>query len=91
MVPNRVGLAVWLHSMKPLKQLKRHGHVHYVSRKMKYAVVYCDEESMTETIEKIASISAVKHVEPSMRPWVKTEYQSAVPDKEKSDDYKMGI
>ena len=91
MVSNRVGLAVWLHSLKPVKQLKRHGHVHYVSKKMKYAVVYCNEEEMEKTIEKLKSLNAVKEVERSMRPWVKTEYQSSVPDKEKNDDYKMGI
>lgn len=91
MVPNRVGLAVWLHSMKPLKQLKRHGHVHYVSKKMKYAIVYCNENELAQTIEKLESINAVKQVEQSMRPWIKTEYQSALPEKEKNDDYKMGI
>ncbi|ADH99142.1 YlbG family protein [Salisediminibacterium selenitireducens] len=71
----RIGLVVWLHSMRPLKQLKRHGHIHYVSRKMKYAYLYCDLQRVEEVTRRLESINAVKYVEQSMKPYIKTEYQ----------------
>ncbi|UCZ51849.1 DUF2129 domain-containing protein [Bacillus shivajii] len=91
MVGNRVGLAIWVHSLKQVKQLKRLGNVHYVSRKMKYIVMYCDTDQVEETISKLESLHFVKEVSMSMRPWIKTEFQNSVPEKEKEYDYKMGI
>lgn len=87
----RIGLVVWLHSMRPLKQLKRHGHIHYVSRKMKYAYLYCDMQRVEEVTRRLESINAVKYVEQSMKPYIKTEYQKKVPKEEKKEEYKMGI
>ncbi|MDQ0253841.1 uncharacterized protein YlbG (UPF0298 family) [Evansella vedderi] len=91
MVGNRVGLAIWVQSLKQVKQLRRFGHIHYTSRKMKYVVMYCDGENVEETMVKLRSLHFVKEVSMSMRPWLKTEYQNSVPDKEKEYDYKMGI
>ncbi|AOM83293.1 YlbG family protein [Salisediminibacterium beveridgei] len=87
----RLGLVVWLHSLKPLKQLKRHGHIHYVSRRMKYVYLYCDIDRVEEVTKRLLSINAVKSVEQSMRPFIKTEYQSKAPKEAKKEEYKMGI
>ncbi|MFC5712264.1 YlbG family protein [Thalassorhabdus alkalitolerans] len=91
MITERQGLAVWLRSLKHVRQLRKFGNVHYVSKKMKYAIVYCNKEDTDETAKKIESLHYVKKVEPSMRPYVSTEYQSKVPDKVKSYDYNMGL
>jgi uncharacterized protein YlbG (UPF0298 family) len=91
MVANRVGLAVWIQSLKQVKQLRKYGNIHYVSKKMKYVVMYCDEDRSEQTMEKLRSLHFVKEVSISMRPWIKTEYQNSVPEKEKEFDYKMGI
>lgn len=93
MVGNRVGISVWVQSLKQVKQLRRYGNIHYVSKKMKYVVMYCDEERVEQTMTKLKSFHFVKDVSMSMRPWIKTEYQQrSVPDeKEKEYDYKMGI
>ncbi|QKS71543.1 DUF2129 domain-containing protein [Paenalkalicoccus suaedae] len=88
---DRVGLAVYIHSLKQVRQLKRFGHIHYVSKKMKYVILYCDVDRSEETMKKLKSFHFVKEVAMSMRPWIKTEYESKVPNKEKKDDYKMGI
>ncbi len=37
-VGNRQGVSVWLTSLKFARQLRRFGHVHYVSKKMKYVI-----------------------------------------------------
>ncbi|WP_416151061.1 YlbG family protein [Salipaludibacillus sp. HK11] len=88
---NRVSLAIWVQSLKQVKQLKRFGNIHYVSKKMKYVILYCDEDRVDETINKLQSFHFIKKVSMSMRPWIKTEYQNSVPPKVKKEDYKMGI
>ncbi|PRO64746.1 YlbG family protein [Alkalicoccus urumqiensis] len=91
MVQDRVSLSVYLQSLKQVKQLKRYGHVHYVSRKMKYVVLYTDVENMEQLEDKLQKLPFVKRVRRSMRPWIKTEYQKEVKEKIPKDDYKMGL
>ncbi|MBB5172198.1 YlbG family protein [Texcoconibacillus texcoconensis] len=91
MIGDRVGIAVWIKSLKQVKQLRRFGNIHYVSRRMKYVILYCEQDEVETTMEKISSLHFVKEVQMSMRPWVNTEYQDAKPDKAKEYDYKMGI
>ncbi|KMK77094.1 YlbG family protein [Alkalihalobacillus pseudalcaliphilus] len=91
LVGNRQGIAVWLSSLKFARQLRRFGNVQYVSKKMKYVIFYCNQDKTDEIIEKLQSLHFVKDVKPSMRPFVKTEYQNSKPDKAKEYDYKMGI
>ncbi|MTH52609.1 DUF2129 domain-containing protein [Bacillus mangrovi] len=86
----RQGLIVWMHSLKQVKMLRRFGNVHYISRKLKYVVLYCDMEQNGALQEKIASYSFVKHVEPSYKPFLKLEFEKKQ-DKAKEYDYKMGL
>ncbi|WP_096199235.1 YlbG family protein [Bacillus sp. FJAT-45350] len=88
---NRQGVAVWLHSLKYARQLRKFGNVHYISKKMKYVVLYCNQDTIDDTIQRLNSLHFVKEVEISMRPFIKTEYQNAKPDKAKEYDYRMGI
>ena len=48
-------LIVWVYTLKPLKQLRRYGLIHYVSRKMKYVVIYMNEENIESNMEKLIS------------------------------------
>ncbi|WP_202076888.1 YlbG family protein [Caldalkalibacillus salinus] len=91
MFPRRVGLAVWLNNTKMARHLRRFGNVHYVSRKMRYAVVYVDQADLDHKVQKIEQFNFVKKVERSYKHELKTEYQNAKPDKAKEYDYKMGL
>jgi uncharacterized protein YlbG (UPF0298 family) len=91
MIGDRIGIVVWLHSLKHVKQLRRFGNIHYVSKKMKYVVMYCEKQQIEQTISKIESIYSVKKVQKSLKPFINTEYQNAKPDKAKEYDYKMGL
>lgn len=91
MITERVGLAVWLQSLKQVKHLRKYGNIHYVSRKMKYVVMYCDQDKVEDTMKKLESLHFVKEVAMSMRPWLKTEFQNSVTETEKEHEYKMGI
>lgn len=88
---NRQGIAVWLTSLKFAKQLRRFGNIHYVSKKMKYVILYCYQDEVAEIVERLQSFHFVKEVQPSMRPFLRTEFENAKPDKAKEYDYKMGI
>ncbi|WP_026581531.1 YlbG family protein [Bacillus sp. J33] len=91
MLGQRQGIIVWLYSLKQAKMLRRFGNVHYVSKRLKYVVLYCDLEDTEGLMEKINSYSFVKKVEPSYKPFLKTEFENSKPDKAKEYDYKMGI
>ncbi|CUB42681.1 UPF0298 protein YlbG [Bacillus velezensis] len=86
----RQGIIVYLHSLKHSKMLRKFGNVHYVSKRLKYVVLYCDMDLIDKTMEKISSYSYVKKVEPSYKPFLKLEFESKL-DKAKEYDYKVGI
>jgi uncharacterized protein YlbG (UPF0298 family) len=91
MLSQRQGLIIWLNTVKQAKMLRRFGNVHYVSKRLKYAVLYCNQDEIEELIGKLQSFSFVKKVEPSYKPFLKIEYENSKPDKAKEYDYKMGI
>ncbi len=91
MFVQRQGLVIWLYSLKHAKMLRRFGNVHFVSKKLKYVVLYCNQEDIQEIMDKLDSFSFVKKVEPSYKPFLKLEYENSSPDKAKEYDYKMGI
>lgn len=64
----RRALIVFVYSLKQLKTLRRYGLVYYVSRKMKYVVLYLDEEDVSDAEEKLQSLHFVRRVERSYRP-----------------------
>lgn len=90
-ISERQGIIVWLYSLKQAKMLRRFGNVHFVSRRLKYVVFYCDKSEVEATIKKLQTYSFVKKVEPSYKPFLKVEYENSIPDKAKEYDYKMGI
>lgn len=88
---NRQGIIVWVHSLKQVKQLKRFGNIHYVSKKLKYVVIYMDMDRVEDAVDRIKSLSFVKKVDLSYKPFLKTEFENSKPDKAKEYDYKIGI
>ncbi|UOQ85470.1 YlbG family protein [Gracilibacillus salinarum] len=91
MITKRQGIIVWFHQMKHVKHLKRYGHMIHVSKKLKYAMIYVDQERFDDTYESLLKLSYVTKAEPSYKPYIKTDFESKVVDKEKEYDYKMGI
>jgi len=91
MFVQRQGLVVWLYSLKQAKMLRRFGNVHYVSKKLKYVILYCNQNEIEDIMSKLNAFSFVKQVEPSYKPFLKMEYENSSPDQAKEYDYKMGI
>lgn len=87
----RQGLVIWFQHMKNMKQIKRYGHLIYVSRNLKYAVVYVDKDEVDDKLIKLEKLPFITRVEKSFKPFVRTEFENAKKDKAKEYDYKMGI
>ena len=91
MLGQRQGIIVYLYSLKQAKMLRRYGNVHYISKRLKYVVLYTNLTETETLMEKLNSFSFVKKVEPSYKPFLKMEFENSKPDKAKEYDYKMGI
>ncbi|KAF1302759.1 YlbG family protein [Enterococcus saccharolyticus] len=74
----RRGLVVWVYSLRQLKNLRRFGFVHYVSRRMKYVLMYVNEENVEESIEKITRLHFVRAVDPSHRPDIEMNFAEKI-------------
>lgn len=63
----RVSLAIWVYSLKQIRQLRRYGMIYYVSKRMKYVVMYLDEKQLDSTVKSLNNLRFVKKVEVSPR------------------------
>lgn len=91
MIGQRQGIIVWLHSLKHSKMLRKFGNIHYVSKRLKYVVLYNDMENTDSIVEKLNALPYVKRVEPSYKPFLKIEFENKKPDRAKEYDYKIGL
>lgn len=87
----RQGLVVWFQHKKNIKQIKRFGHLIYASKRMKYAVIYVNQDEIEDIEASMEKLPYIIKVDRSYKPFVKMDYENAVPDKAKIYDYKMGI
>ena len=87
----RQGLIVYVHHLKQAKSLRKYGHVHFISKRLKYVVLYCDQDQIEIAKQKMKKLPFVKEILVSYRPFLKTEYENSKPDKAKEYDYKIGL
>jgi len=83
----RMGAIVWVNDIKSVRGLEKFGSVHYISKKMKYVVMYMDAAQYEDTVIQLTKFPYVREVERSYRTEIKTEYSSSMPDKTKSYTY----
>lgn len=88
---NRQGIIVWFQHRKNIKQIRRFGNLIYVSKKMRYAVLYVNQEEVEATIENMSKLSFISQIDVSHKPFLKTDFENALPDEAKIYDYKMGL
>ncbi|MED3660293.1 DUF2129 domain-containing protein [Ureibacillus sp. FSL K6-8385] len=89
----RQGLIVYVYQLKHAKSLRKFGHVHYISRKLKYVVLYCNREEIPYIKNKIQRLPFVKDVVESYLPFVKNEFENEKfkKDQEQEYDYRIGL
>ena len=70
----RRSLIVYTYSLKQTRQLKRYGTVMYVSKKMRYVVLYVNQADVEKLTAQLKELRFVKRVVPSMRPDIKETF-----------------
>lgn len=78
----RRGLIVWVYSLKQLKNLRRFGYIHHVSRKLKYVVMYVDDTDIETVISRIEKQFFVRSVDKSMRPDINMDFNNRLGNKD---------
>ncbi|UHA74048.1 YlbG family protein [Paenibacillus sp. 481] len=81
MFPERTGFIIWVSDVKAARNLDKYGSLHYISRKMHYAVLYVNAERAEEVQKNIKRLPYVKKIERSLRNEIKTEYSNEIQDK----------
>lgn len=89
MFVQRQGIIIYLQSLKQAKMLRKFGNIHFVSKRLKYVVLYCNMDDIDRTIERLKKFHFVKRIELSYKPFIKTEYENANPDHAKEYDYQV--
>lgn len=89
MINERQGLIVWVKSLRNIKNLRKYGNLHYVSKKMKYAVIYCDKSEAENITEKLLALGFVKSVEPSLKDTLKTEFDGNIVERDNYGVYNL--
>lgn len=75
MIPRR-SIIVWVYNFKNINNLKRFGIIHYMSRRMKYVVVYMDEKDTEVALKKIKQLHFVREAELSYRPDIVMDFNN---------------
>lgn len=76
-VPRR-GLVVWMYSLRQVRNLRRYGTVLYISKRMKYALVYLNEDDFDQNSEKIERLHFVRKIEKSYRPDIEMNFAEKI-------------
>lgn len=84
----RQALIVWYKHRRNIRQLMRHGHFIYGSRRMRYAVIYVNKDEIDEKEKALQKLPFVTKVDRSYKPYVATNFENAKPDEAKLYDYK---
>jgi len=87
----RQGLIVWFQHRKNIRHIKRYGNLLYVSKKMRYAVLYVNQDDIEKTMNTMLKLPFISKIDVSERPFLKTDFENAIPDKAKQYDYKIGM
>ncbi|EHJ51528.1 DUF2129 domain-containing protein [Streptococcus macacae] len=61
----RLGLAVYLYYNRDARKLNKYGEILYHSRRMRYLIIYLNQEQSEEVINEIKHLKFVKEVLPS--------------------------
>ncbi|MGF3142177.1 YlbG family protein [Facklamia sp. P13064] len=77
----RKSLVVWLYSLKQWKQLRKYGTVHYLSERLKYAIMYVNDSQLDETLSSLRKLNFVRELEVSYRDDIDMTFKDAIKDR----------
>lgn len=77
----RRSIIVWLYNLKNLNSLKQFGKIDYVSKKMKYVIVYMNESDVETSLKRIKKLHFVRDIEISYRPDIVMDFDNRLGNK----------
>lgn len=77
-VTKRQGVIIWVYTLKQLKNLRRFGYIHYVSSRLKYVVMYVNQDVIEEKMKQLSNLHYVRKVEPSHRPEIDMTFKNSL-------------
>lgn len=69
----RQSLVVYVTNLRSVRQLRHYGRVEYVSKKMRYVILYADQETITQTAQKVKELKFVRKIDYSHWPEIDPE------------------
>lgn len=84
----RQGLIVWYQHRKHIRHIKRYGNLIYISKKMRFAVLYVNQEDVEKIENELLKLPFISKVDRSHKPFIDTNFENAKPDQAKLYDYK---
>ncbi|MGX7105972.1 YlbG family protein [Globicatella sanguinis] len=81
----RQALVVWLYTLKQIKNIRKFGHVHFISNRLRYVILYVNRDEQDEIIEKLNKLHFVQKVEVSYRDDIDMTWKDAIPYRKDKD------
>lgn len=78
----RRGVIVFVYSLRQVRNLRRYGVVHYVSKSMKYVVLYVNESEVDTVCQKIERLHFVRELSLSHRPEIEMNFSDKIGTKQ---------
>lgn len=66
MDPYRMGLIIWVNDIKSVSNLERYGNLIYISKKLKYVILYIDKSEYESKVTQIKRLNFVNKVDLSL-------------------------
>ena len=80
---DRTSLIIQLKNKKQVKQLKKFGDLHYISKRMNYAVIYVDQDEVEQKKAQLENENYVKKVSISPKGSFPLEYDGLLAEMQK--------
>jgi len=81
----RQALVVWLYTLKQVKNIRKYGHVYFISNRLRYVILYVNRDEQDEIIEKLNKLHFVQKVEVSYRDDIDMTWKDAIPNRKDKD------
>lgn len=85
-ITKRQGIVIWVYTLRQLKNLRRFGYIHYVSNRLKYIVMYVDQNEVEDKIKQLNGLHYVRKVEISYRPDIDMTFSDSLSAFKKVND-----
>ncbi|MCM0598794.1 YlbG family protein [Periweissella fabalis] len=77
----RRSLIVYMRNLRQVRNLRRYGNVEYVSRRMRYVVLYMNDDKILTNKDKIEQLGFVLKTQISVRPDLNVNLQADTEDR----------